>query len=569
MKYNYVLVLVFFFIYQGIYSQTAFQDQANSLGANLSSGNTFLGNGLSFFDFDNDGWDDLTIATSATDNVRFLKNINGSFVEQTFGGLAFNYETKSVTWVDFDNDGDNDLFVTSATVGNKLLENQGNMVFQDITATTGMLENNIYTYGASWGDYDNDGFLDVFLSNRTELVTNKLYKNDGDGTFTDATVQAGIDLNASFSFCSAFLDINNDGYQDIYVSNDKTDNANKLYKNNGDGTFLDISESSGTDILIDAMSVTVGDYNSDGFFDIYVTNNPNGNYLFKNNGNETFTNVAGFTGTRFNSIGWGASFLDADNDRDIDLYVSGQLNGTEGDFLPAAFYENIGSTSFVLRNSFFPGDTGSSYSNAVGDINNDGLMDLAVTNNNNENIFLWKNVSVNSFNWIKLKLVGTQSNLNAIGTKIEISINGAKQYRYTFCGDGYLSQSGSRVHFGTGNETVIDYIKINWPSGIEEIFYEVETNQTLTVVEDDDTLQVDYVSNHENFIYPNPVQNELHIKSTKKITDIMVMNMLGQILIKNSFLINNQLNISALASGHYILSFTAENSILKKKFIKN
>jgi len=569
MKHNYFMLLVFMFLNLGIYSQIAFQDQAISLGVNLTSGNTFLGNGLSFFDFDNDGWDDLTITTSATDNVRFLKNINGSFVEQTFSGLSFNYETKSVTWVDYDNDGDNDLFVTSATVGNKLLENLGNMTFQDITLASGIVTSNVFTYGASWGDFNNDSFLDVFLNNRTSDLTNMLYENNGDGTFTDVTIQAGIDLNPAFSLCSAFLDINNDGFQDLYVSNDKTDYANKMYKNNGDGTFLDISESSGTNIFIDAMSVTVGDYNSDGFFDIYVTNNPSGNYLFKNNGNETFTNVAGFTGTRFNSIGWGASFLDADNDRDIDLYVSGQLDGSNSGLLSAAYYENIGSTSFVLKNSCFPNDNRSSYSNAFGDINNDGFMDLAVSNNNNENVFLWKNVSVNSFNWIKLKLIGTQSNINAIGTRIEISVNGAKQYRYTFCGDGYLSQSSKSIHFGSGNETVIDYIKINWPSGIEEVFYDVATNQILTLVEDDDTLQVDEVSNQETYLFPNPVQNDLHIKSIKKITNIIVMNMLGQILIKNSFLINNQLNISALASGHYILSFTAENSILKKKFIKN
>ncbi len=565
---RYLFLLCFFFSLTAHYSQTAFEDQAVALGAIVTSGHTFLGNGISFFDFDNDGWDDLTITTSGNDNVRFFKNDNGIFTEQIFSGLSFNYETKSVTWVDFDNDADQDLFVTSATNGNKLLENIGDMTFQDITATSGMLMSNMFTYGASWGDYNNDGFLDVFLSNRTNSVSNKLYENNGDGTFIDVTIQAGINVNPLYSFCSAFLDINNDGFQDIYVSNDKLSDRNKLYKNNGDGTFSDISESSGTNILIDAMTVTVGDYNSDGFFDIYVTNNPTGNVLLKNNGDETFTNVAGFTGTRFNSIGWGASFFDTDNDKDLDLYVSGQLDGSDPGLKSAAYYENIGGTSFIIKNSCFPGDTRSSYSNAVGDINNDGLIDLAVTNNDYENIFLWKNVSVNTSNWIKLKLVGTESNRNAIGTKVEISVNGVKQYRYTFCGEGYLAQSSSNVHFGIGTNTVIDYIKINWLSGIEDIYYDVPVNQILTLIEDDETLHLNHVSSQESFIFPNPVANDLQIKSTKTITDVVIINMLGQIVLMKPLFKDNSIDVSTLHSGQYILSFMEGNTTIKRKFIK-
>ncbi|SDS53516.1 Por secretion system C-terminal sorting domain-containing protein [Formosa sp. Hel1_31_208] len=568
MKYNYFLLLCFLFLGNDVYSQIVFEDQATILGANITTGLTFLGNGLSFYDFDNDGWDDLTITTGSGDDVRFLKNSNGIFVEQNFSGLSFNYETKSVTWVDFDNDGDNDLFVTSTTVGNKLLENTGSMTFQDITATSGITINNLYTYGASWGDYNNDGFLDVFLSNRTSIVTNKLYKNDGDGTFTDVTLQSGIDLNPAFSFCSAFLDINNDGYQDIYVSNDKLSYENKLYKNNGDGTFSDISVSSGTNVLIDAMSVTVGDYNADGFFDIYVTNNPGGNVLLRNNGDETFTNVAGATGTSFDSIGWGASFFDADNDMDLDLYVSGQLDGSVPSLLSAAFYENDTNSSFVLNNSSFPGDNRSSYSNATGDINNDGLIDLVVSNNDNDDIFLWKNMSSNSLNWIKLKLIGTQSNRNAIGAKIEISINDNKQYRYTFCGEGYMAQSSNSVHFGLGTHTVIDYIKINWPSGVEEIFYNIQSNQTLNIVEGDNTLNSVDVAINTNVIYPNPVLDKLYIKTLKEIDQIVVMNALGQRLIYKPHLYDDQLDVSKLNAGQYVVSFRIENTTIRRKFIK-
>ncbi|OUS00712.1 hypothetical protein A9Q86_08095 [Flavobacteriales bacterium 33_180_T64] len=564
-KYKFLLFFTCF-VSHG-YSQILFENKATNLGVNVTIGDTSLGNGVSFYDFDNDGWDDITLTSSGTNNIRFFKNLMGTFVEQDFNLSYLNYQTRSVTWIDFDNDGDNDLFVTSDTNGNKLLENLGGMIFQDITFGTGMITSNMFTYGASWGDFNNDGFLDVFLNNRTSDITNKLYKNNGDGSFTDVTLQSGIDETPAFSFCSAFLDINNDGYQDLYVSNDKLDYENKLYKNNGDGTFTDISVSSGTNIAIDAMSVTVGDYNDDGFFDIYVTNNPTGNFLFRNNGDETFQNVAVASGTTFNSIGWGATFLDADNDMDIDLYVSGQFDGSVSGLLSAAFYENNNGNTFMLNTSSFLNDNRESYSNAVGDIDNDGLLDLVVANNNDEAIFLWQNTTVNTSNWIKLKLVGVQSNKNAIGARIEISVNGQKQYRYTLCGEGYLAQNSGNEHFGLGNNSTIDYIKINWPSGLEETHYNISINQILTVTEGV-ALSANAYEIISNTIYPNPVHNILNVRTNNPITQIQLINLFGKVIeVKKEF--TNQLDVSFLSSGCYIIVITTKNAVSKHKFFKN
>nr|WP_321236556.1 FG-GAP-like repeat-containing protein [uncultured Psychroserpens sp.] len=567
MKQTYCLVLLFMISYSMLHSQMLFENQAADLGVEISTGDTFLGNGVSFFDFDNDGWDDITLTSSENHPIRFFKNSNGSFSEQDFGLSAINYQTKSVTWVDFDNDGDNDLFITSDTQGNKLLENQGGMVFLDITINTGMITSNMFTYGASWGDINNDGYLDVFLNNRTASITNKLYKNNGDGTFADITVQAGIDQNAVFSFCSAFLDINNDGYQDLYVSNDKLNYENKLYKNNGDETFSDISVLSGTNISVDAMSVTVGDYNKDGYFDIYVTNNPSGNFLFRNNGDETFQNVAMATGTAFNSIGWGASFFEADNDMDVDLYVSGQLDGSTTGLLSAAFYENNSNAYYTLNNNCFPGDNGASFSNAVGDIDNNGLLDLIVSNNANEDLFLWKNITVNSFNWIKLKLIGIQSNRNAIGARIEIATNGYKQYRYTICGEGYLAQMTDKVHFGLGNNDLVDYIKINWPSGIEETYFNVQVNQALTLTEGNALGINEYQIN--DIIFNNPVNDILHIETSITINTIEVLNIHGQrILTIGNQDIAQDINMSHLQSGVYFVRMSINDQIKVLKIIK-
>lgn len=547
-------------------AQLSFQDQAVISGINITAGDTFLGNGITLFDFDKDGWDDITITSADTMPIRFYKNVSGNFVEQDFGFTTLTYETKSVTWVDIDNDGDNDLFITSATSGNKLFLNDGSMTFTDITDSAGLPSSNLYTYGASWGDYNNDGYLDVFVNNRTGIVPNKLYKNNGNLTFSDVSFQAGIDLSAAFSFCSAFLDINNDGFQDLYVSNDKLSYRNKLYRNNGDGTFTDISESSGTDVLIDAMSVTVGDYNSDGYFDIYVTNNPEGNVLLRNNGDETFTDVAAPTGTIYNSIGWGAAFFDADNDTDLDLYVSGSQDGSVPEFLSAAFYESNNGVDFTLNNAVVPGDDGSSYSNAVGDINNDGLLDFVVSNNN-ENINLWKNTSTLTNNWIKLNLVGIISNKGGVGSKIEMSINGQSQYRYTFCGDGYMSQSSGTTHFGVGAATTIDYLKVNWPSGTEDIYYNVNVNQVLTI-EEGLTLGIDSNESLENmYISPNPVISTVDIISSHQFNRVEVYTLLGQKLISLEIL-DNTVDMSNLQPGSYIIQCVSPTQVMTKKLIK-
>ena len=283
-------------------AQIAFDNEAETLGVEIICGNTLFGNGVSFFDYDNDGWDDLTVATADDDPVRFYKNINGNFVEQTLNIANNNWRNKQVNWVDIDNDGDNDLFVTSDTSINRLYENLGNMILQDITSTSGLLNEVLVTYGASWGDYNNDGFLDVFLSNRDTTIPNILYKNNGNNTFSLVNSESGLITTGTLSFCSAFIDYNKDGFQDIYVANDKVEYPNIMYKNNGDGTFTEVGFETGTDITIDAMSVTIGDYNSDSWLDIYVTNDVVGNVLLKNNGNGTFSDETLSSNTAMNSV---------------------------------------------------------------------------------------------------------------------------------------------------------------------------------------------------------------------------------------------------------------------------
>ncbi|WP_147267074.1 FG-GAP-like repeat-containing protein [Winogradskyella sp. KYW1333] len=548
-------------------AQIAFDNEAETLGVEIICGNTLFGNGVSFFDYDNDGWDDLTVATADDDPVRFYKNINGNFVEQTLNIANNNWRNKQVNWVDIDNDGDNDLFVTSDTSINRLYENLGNMILQDITSTSGLLNEVLVTYGASWGDYNNDGFLDVFLSNRDTTIPNILYKNNGNNTFSLVNSESGLITTGTLSFCSAFIDYNKDGFQDIYVANDKVEYPNIMYKNNGDGTFTEVGFETGTDITIDAMSVTIGDYNSDSWLDIYVTNDVVGNVLLKNNGNGTFSDETLSSNTAMNSVAWGSVFLDAENDGDLDIYVSAEHDGTVSGYLSSALFTN-NNDEYILENEAIPDDYAISYSNAIGDIDNDGYPEILVNNINHDNIFLWKNNSNNTNNWLKVKLEGTISNRNGVGSMIEISVNGEKQYRYTLIGEGYLSQNSASEIFGIGDATVIDYVKVNWLSGTEDIFYNVSPNQNLKIVEGS-SLSIEESNTSEIKLFPIPTTEILNIESSLPIEEVMVYNLLGEVNISANMNKNEiSLDVTSLEPGIYFLRLSLNSSQEIIKFIK-
>lgn len=476
-----LLLLLFIFPFL-VSAQLLFSDKASELGLGYSYGVSEYGGGVSFHDFDGDGWDDITYATDESEEILFFKNNFGVF-EQIDLGINDTFKAKQVLWVDYDNDGDKDFFTTSIEGLNKIYRNNGDMVFEDLTNSSGLFTEDLFTYGASFGDIDNDGDLDLMLLHRDVGERNQhnyLYRND-DGFFTDITEAAGIRLENDLSFCASFFDYDKDGFQDIYVSNDKYTKANTLYRNKGDGTFDDVSEESGAGMAIDAMSTTIEDYDNDGWLDVYVTNTSAGNYHLRNNGDGTFTNLAEELGTAFYSIGWGAVFIDADNDTDLDIYVSGMLTGQD-QRLSAAFYQNVNGGFFIPQNIGFQGDNRRSFANAMGDSDNDGYPEIVVMNDR-ENNFLWKNESYQGNNWFKLMLEGSVSNRDGVGSTIEIFSNEQVQYRYTICGEGYLGQNSAFEFFGVADATTIDYVKVTWLSGITDVITEVAPNKAYKLIE--------------------------------------------------------------------------------------
>lgn len=441
------------------------------------------GCGISFCDFDGDGDDDLTFGTGESDSIYFYQNNNGTF-QKIFSPVDYKDHTKQILWVDYNNDGDKDLFVATFDGRNKLFDNNGSFEFTDTTTSVGLPSISDPTSGANFGDYDNDGWLDLYITNFADLgssYTNYMFKNNN-GIFTNETFSTGTANGIVIDFVSVFFDFNDDGFDDIYTCADRVNNQNKLLKNNGDGTFTDVSASSNTDLLIDAMNCGVGDIENDGDLDLYVTNTPFvGNVMLQNNGDDTFTDVTTSSGTAFNRLGWAGNFFDYDIDGDLDIYVSSSEIG-EGKH--NALYVNDGNGVFTepLINGF-PGDTFPSYSNVIGDFNNDGMLDIAVSNNDTFRFQLWENLDTNSNNYIKFQLEGQTCNRDAYGTKIEIYINGNKFIRSTHCGQGYLGQNSDKVHFGLGTASTIDSVLFKWPGGNIDKLYNVSANQTLTVQE--------------------------------------------------------------------------------------
>jgi|AOAMet1_18_M0_10_1038524.scaffolds.fasta_scaffold01429_2 hypothetical protein len=582
-------VFILFLIFSNLSNaQLAFEDVATQVGVNYSYGDSEYGGGVSFADFNNDGWDDITYATEDGAQIYFFENNNGVFNLVTLNGISNTYKTKQVIWIDYDNDGDKDLFVTAIEGINEFYRNDGGMNFTNISSTIGFFQTDLFTYGTSFGDIDNDGDLDAFISNRTSTEQNQrnyLYRND-EGTFVDITQSSGIPIedeegneNSQLSFCTMFFDYNKDGFQDIYLANDKTDNINRLYKNLGNGTFEDVSVASGSGIAVNAMTTTLGDYNNDGWFDIYITNTQssqagNGNVLLKNNGDGTFTNVAEETGTTFNSLAWGAVFLDADNDTLLDLYVSGGFDGSIGSFLSAAFYHQQNDGIFVIpQNIGFENDTRKSFSNAIGDINNDGKPDIIVCNDT-ENNFLWENKTTNTNNWLKVKLEGVTTNRDGIGNTIEIFINGRSQYRYTLAGEGYISQNSYHEFFGLGEATEVDYVKVTWTgTNTEDIIYDVNANQSITIKEGIGVLTSNDIQTNSLFsLYPNPSYDgvfKLSVNNNKSNT-LKVYDLSGRLILKIKNLKDkDQFSLNHCKKGIYLAKVSSDHKSSTIKLVLN
>ncbi len=498
------------------------------------------GSGVCWLDYDGDGLQDLYFVNGTTleaiqgksrsisQNHLYRNNGDGTFRDVTAkAGVAGRGWGFGCVAADYDNDGHPDLLVTNFGT-NILYHNNGDGTFADVAEKAGVAGGNIWHTGAAFGDYDNDGFLDLYVAGyldfnfaAPELRTceyrgvkvhacgplgykgapDALYHNNGNGTFTDVTARAGVtDKNLYFGFTVLFEDLDDDGRADIFVGNDS--NPNYFYRNKGDGTFEETGVASGLAFSGDgqamsSMGVAAGDYDGDGRTDLFVTTFANDHYvLFHNDGGGFFTDVsypAGVGEATIPFLGWGTFFLDYDNDGRKDLFAA---NGHVYPEVDGAIGETYRQTLLLFRNVAgkfrdVSSNTGmrqlgplSARGAAFADFDNDGDLDIAISRIEGSPLLL-ENVGGNHRHWLKLRLTGVRSNRDAVGARVKVVARGAAQYDRVRAGGNYLSGNDMRPHFGLGDAATADEVEVRWPSGIIDRLAHVKADRLLTIKEGD------------------------------------------------------------------------------------
>ena len=490
-----------------------------------------MGAGGLFFDYDNDGNLDIFLVNSGSllaskrdtaANALYKNSGDGTFTDVTqtthVGGRGYGMGCIAA---DYDNDGDTDLYLTHFGE-NQLYRNNGDGTFTDVTVYAGVGDAR-WSVSASFGDFDLNGTLDLYIANYLDYtvetahdcymegihiycspheyqgVRDTLYRNNGNGTFTDVTEAAGV-TNQGKGLGVLFTDYNADGYPDIFVANDTVEDF--LYRNNGDGTFTDVANDVGVAYNADgritgSMGIANGDYDNDGKLDLFVTNfSQEVNSLFHNDGDGFYTMTTfdvGLARPSFAVLGFGTQFLDCDNDGNLDLFVA---NGHVWDNVELVNPNLVAKQTCQLFHNNGDGgfdeisqEAGAFFSSrlfargtAVGDYDNDGDADLLVTTCGGAPALL-RNDATNHNHWLQIKLIGTRSNRDGIGAKVRVQTENRTQVREVTCGGSYASDSAHTLHFGLGDATTVQSVKVTWPSGHIQLLKNARIDETITIIE--------------------------------------------------------------------------------------
>lgn len=456
-----------------------------------------LANGMSFYDYNQDGWDDLTLP-SGQNSVIFYKNVNGTFQVDNMLTITPG-NVRQVLWVDYNNDDDLDLFISYYNLGVRLYDNDGTFNFTDVTQQVGITTAPFKSYGVAFADPDGDFDLDIYICAYSingigPAFTNFYYENNGANSFVNIAGSLGIDNGFQPSFMPVWYDFDNDGDVDLHVINDREFTSDALYVNNGNANFTNQAQSLGiANTNHSPMGISIGDFNNDGYFDVFESDVANGGIenglptdykLFQNTAGNSFTNVAPILGVDTNFFAWGGLWVDYDNDSFEDLYIATSENDISGlSERTSLFYKNLGGNGFALAiNSITANITHTSYSPTKGDINNDGFYDIVVLNGSYNPHNVLRN-SGNSNNYIKITPVSSISNSQAFGGRIEVFANGQHQSRMILSSDGMCAQSSQHVIFGIGSATIVDSIRLTFPSGLVSTKVNVAANQSIQILE--------------------------------------------------------------------------------------
>lgn len=495
------------------------------------------GSGACWLDFDRDGYQDLYLVNGATlaqlqgkavrntTNHLYRNNGKGGFIDVTAkAGMPGTGWGFGCIAADYDNDGNTDLLITQFGP-NVLYRNIGNGTFADVTGKANVGGGAVWHAGAAFSDYDLDGDLDLFVPGYLDFdsknpirknceyrgvkvqacgplgyrgAPDSLYRNNGDGTFTDVTRQSGVlDAKLYFGFQAVFEDFDNDGWPDLFVGNDS--NPNYLYRNNRDGTFTENGIASGVALSGDgkelsSMGIAVADYDHDGWMDLFVTTFAGDNYvLFHNDGDGFFSDVSypsGIGEPTVPYLGWAAMFLDFDNDGHPDLFcanghvfpeVDGKL--TETFRQPQQLFRNLGAGKFrdvSAATGIAKLPAQSARGGSVADFDNDGDMDIIVSVMDGKPMLLENRGGHASGNWLRIVLQGTRANRMGIGARVKVKTGGLTQTAGLRAGESYLSSNDPRLHFGLGTAVEAD-VEVVWPGGGIQRVRSVAANREIVV----------------------------------------------------------------------------------------
>ena len=507
-----------------------------------------FGPGVCVADYNNDGYQDIYFVNGrdlhnhgiAARNALYRNNGDFTFTDVTDeAGVPGTGYGLGCVWGDYDNDGFPDLFVTQFG-RNVLYHNNGDGTFTDVTdkaGVAGMDFGTLFHSGATFFDYDRDGRLDLYVGGYVDLgpsapkyctvsgtrtscppsaykgTSDILYHNNGDGTFSNVTKAAKIYQPSGKNLAVAAADYDNDGWPDLFVANDGI-NA-YLYHNEHNGTFDEIGTLSGMGLAsrgyaMAAMCISLGDYDNDGNLDLFISDfQGNSDHLFRNDGKGSFdevTDQARITAPTRGVLGFGGGFFDYDNDGWLDLFVAnGHVYPEVEQALPEAKFKQINSLFHNERNGKFVEVTKVSGSGlqtpyvgrgvAFADFDNDGFVDLVVGNNGDPPLLL-RNLGGNGNHFLNLKLVGHKSNRDAMGARVRVVAGALSQIREVYGGGSYLSQSDLRANFGLGKAARADSVEITWPSGLKQVFHDLEADKFYLIDEGREQISLQRFAPH-------------------------------------------------------------------------
>jgi hypothetical protein len=478
--------------------ETLFVDVSQAAGIINNRRGTDKTIGQAWGDYNNDGWPDLYVTDHAGPNTLYQNNGDGTFSLSPFNSQVILPEKQSsgATFIDYDNDGWADLYVL-AWGKNTLFRNLAGDGFERVTAEAGISGGDKNSKTASWGDFNQDGYLDLYVANwacypmcgRPQYGDNdKLYQNNGDGTFSDMTHLLGGKISGS-GFVASFTDYDNDGDLDIYLVNDEFINPvrNALWRNDGPGCdgwcFTELSESAGADMRMMGMGLATADYDNDGDQDFYISNVSH-MVLLQNQGDGTFVDMAESAGVAtLGSVGWGNVFFDYDNDGWQDIYLA-VSNAMGKNAQPRnRLYRNLQDGSFadVSLNSGASGPN-RTLGVATADYNRDGWVDLLIGNFAGD-YQLFENQSNRTNHWLSVDLVGGGPvNRDGIGTRVFVeTAEGLTRMQELISGSGLGAGNELVLHFGLGEHEMITKLMVVWPDGLEQSFDNVPADQRLVL----------------------------------------------------------------------------------------